>query len=156
MNSKHNPKQARMQAEWFVLNTCKASKRAAVDEEWKQWFRKTHGPAMEANPDLQKLRDKLVAHGGDEALVGNGNVTPEEAQRLLTRGQFWGGEAKSQPMEPRRCHENSRCLMEQGVGEVANGLALSADGLWRPHSWVVTPEGLIETTTPRTAYFGVM
>jgi len=128
----------------------------STDKEWRRWFQETHGPALAANPDLQKLRDKLVAHGGDEALVGAKNVTSEETQRLLTRGQFWAGKAKSQPMEARNCHGNSRCLMEKGLGQVANGLALSKDGLWRPHSWVVTPKGIIETTTPRTAYFGAI
>ena len=35
------------------------------------------------------------------------------------------------------------------------GYALSDDGLWRSHSWVVTDEVLYETTVARELYFGI-
>src|SRR5258708_7764341 len=47
--------------------------------------------------------------------------------------------------------------MREGLGSVVNGYALSKDGLWRQHSWLVTPEGgLVETTVRRAAYFGAV
>lgn len=43
---------------------------------------------------------------------------------------------------------------------IATGYALSEDGLWRCHSWVVQPMArtvrVWETTVKRVAYFGVV
>jgi len=134
-----------------------AAKTTPMDADWKQRVQQTNAPALEADPALRQLHDKILEHGGEEAMVGNTKLPPEEIERLLTRGQYWDGKkSKRQPMEANHCHGNSKCLMKEGVGEVANGYALSKDGLWRYHSWVVTPTGVIETTTPREGYFGAI
>lgn len=132
-----------------------AVKTQPMDADWKKRVQDTNAPALK-DPALAKLHALLLKHGGEEAIVGSQTFPAEEIQRLLTRGKYWDGKAKFKKMRAINCHGNSRCLMEQGLGEVANGFALSKDGLWRPHSWLVTPTGLIETTVPRAAYFGAV
>jgi hypothetical protein len=39
---------------------------------------------------------------------------------------------------------------------IGTGYALSADGLWRQHSWGVRRQGILETTAPREKYFGIL
>jgi hypothetical protein len=128
-----------------------------MDADWKLRVQQINAPALEANPALRKLHGKILEHGGDEAMVGNTKLPSHEIERLLTRGQYWDGtKAKHQPMRAINCHGNSCELMGKGIGQVANGFALSDDGLWRIHSWVVTKTGVIETTTKRVGYFGVV
>lgn len=66
------------------------------------------------------------------------------------------------------CHQNSAEVFLENVDiyRIATGYALSSDGLWRQHSWVVeatssesdydTPSdwNIIETTEVRDEYFG--
>lgn len=65
--------------------------------------------------------------------------------------------SKGIPMQTRGCHENAAVVALQRNWECWTGLALSADGCWRVHSWVRIPSTgrLLETTTPRTMYLGV-
>lgn len=59
-----------------------------------------------------------------------------------------------------RCHFNSARMWDANRGkcQIATGYALSDDGCWRQHSWVVQPltvkYRIWETTEPRIAYFG--
>ena len=129
---------------------------AGMDKEWKQRLEEMIAPQLQARPDLAKLRDKILEHGGEEVLVSEKENLANEVQRLMTRGQYWSGKSRIKKMQHNQCHGNSRCLMQQGIGEVANGFALSPDGLWRNHSWVVTPTGIIETTVKRVGYFGAI
>lgn len=128
-----------------------------MDSEWKQ---RLDMQDSLTDPARQKLRDKLLSYGGEEALIRSSDIPSEEVERLLTRGQFWLGTravTDFKKMEAINCHGNSACLMREGLGEVVNGYALSPDGLWRNHSWLLQPNGkLIETTVRRKAYFGVV
>lgn len=64
-----------------------------------------------------------------------------------------------------QCHKNSAYLWKAnknyraGIFGIATGYALSADGMWRQHSWCVLRKPrsyqIVETTTPRELYFGV-
>jgi hypothetical protein len=40
--------------------------------------------------------------------------------------------------------------------QIGTGYALSDDGIWRRHSWVLEGKRLSETTVPRECYFGVV
>jgi hypothetical protein len=45
---------------------------------------------------------------------------------------------------------------EKRLAAIVTGWALSEDGIWRQHSWGIDWKGrLVETTLPRTRYFGV-
>ena len=63
-------------------------------------------------------------------------------------------ELKMIKMEDCRCHDNSLQLYLSGkVVEIRSGYALSADGLWRHHSWCIDSDGrIVETTVPRLVY----
>ena len=90
----------------------------------------------------------------------------EELAALIERANFLPAEgALLFKMESSACHRNAADLWLSGRepdcrSEVAgcalmSGYALSDDNLWRQHSWVTTREGqIVETTTPRTRYFG--
>jgi hypothetical protein len=66
--------------------------------------------------------------------------------------------------KPCDCHRNSCDLWEANRNNpdirvhIATGYALTKDGMWRQHSWVVWIKArsvkIVETTTPRIAYFG--
>ncbi len=57
----------------------------------------------------------------------------------------------------RECHLNSVALWQASEAlAIGTGYALSDDGLWREHSWAWDGDDhLIETTEPRTSYFGL-
>lgn len=80
--------------------------------------------------------------------------------KALSRGQFFYGSSYMRKGQPSQCHANSAYLWDANRGHcsIATGYALSEDGLWRCHSWVVQPRSrtmrVWETTVKRVAYFG--
>ena len=61
------------------------------------------------------------------------------------------------PMATSQCHQNSALLALGKKWAMMTGMALSDDGCWRAHSWVIDAHGGVrETTTPRTMYYGVV
>ena len=109
--------------------------------------------------DLLPLKKLLLSAGGMRLqLPGfvNEEVTPLEAEILYGMGAFFPGEdARFVPGEPSACHENAARLDDGVTRRRFTGFALSEDGCWRVHSWLMTPDGVIETTGPRTLYFGI-
>ncbi|GHP00741.1 hypothetical protein KSF_107880 [Reticulibacter mediterranei] len=109
---------------------------------------------------LLALEQKLLAHGGTRMVYVN---EPDLAQ-LLERGEVFEGRAKLVRGEPGHCHSNAARLWNEQRAElsIATGYALSEDGLWRQHSWLVRtqPKGsqrqLIETTIRRIKYYGFL
>lgn len=106
------------------------------------------------------LREKLLSFGGDDACI----IEPEEdMDNILKYGQFWFGKsAIMKKGRPNQCHANSCYLWGAGDNpkktRICTGYALSKDGLWRQHSWLVlfkpNSNTIIETTSKRLAYFG--
>jgi hypothetical protein len=125
-----------------------------MDEAWKKRLDEKLALELRNRPELRKLRARLLRVGGEEALVND--IAPAEVRRLLNHGKLWTSEPILNPMHDNQCHSNSRILMELGLGQVASGYGLTPDGLWRPHSWVIDFGTVIETTTPRVAYYGVI
>jgi hypothetical protein len=111
--------------------------------------------AARRRPDLRKLRRRLLAVGGLEVCM-NGMEDPLDVWRMLARGVAAdGGPAGFRRMAACRCYQNALALWLKGRGRVVDGWALSEDGLWRAHGWLVTPKGrILETTVRRLAYFG--
>ena len=118
----------------------------------------------EPTPERQRLREGLLAFGGDFVLIPH---VEEDLAAILTRGELRSGRgAHLEPGSPSQCHSNVSQLYESNEGNpdgriaIATGYALSRDGLWRQHSWGVwydegSPSGLlVETTERRVAYFG--
>lgn len=124
-----------------------------MSDSWKGRLQEMQGDVFGRSPEARKLRDKLLSIGGGEVLLHH--VSPSDISRLLERGQLWSGwKSRMLRMQHNRCHENSVRLWEGKRGDLANGFALSKDGLWREHTWIVNGDVALETTARRVAYYG--
>lgn len=102
---------------------------------------------------------KLLAYGGFGVICGTGVM-----DALIARNLEAGAlpvDASDAVLENNQndiCHANCIKAVEDGDGEYRHmlGYALSADGLWHEHSWLVESYGtIVETTgTSRIAYIG--
>lgn len=141
-----------------------------ASEEWKNtleerntWWYKDKPEAdnpcdQEQMKKMFLLRNRLLSFGGELACM---DLYEADYKDIMERGQFWYGEhARFKKGLPSRCHSNSARLWDanRGACQIATGYALSADGCWRQHSWVVQPlktkHRIWETTVARIAYFG--
>lgn len=110
-----------------------------------------------------RLHDILLQIGGYETCFP---VVEEDMKKILSRGYYRKGTSKMMEGSPSRCHSNvcDLYVLNQRVADVTicTGYALSNDGLWRQHSWLLHRyktrrqhrARVIETTTKRVAYFG--
>lgn len=143
-----------------------------MDQEWAESLKKNNvWWAAEANSvksaneteaakmkKMLVLRDRLLTFGGHVACLP---LVEEDYDNIMQRGQFFYGKGvKFRKGRPSQCHMNSALLWDANRGrcQIATGYALSQDGCWRQHSWVVQPMTrkyrIWETTTRRVAYFG--
>ena len=109
---------------------------------------------------FEQLEEMLVALGGFAA------VPHLEANRqldeLLAAGERFGGAVAIEEGKVSSCHSNSAKLWAAGKADaLATGYGLNG-GLWREHSWALRRSEsagawtVVETTTEREAYFGVI
>lgn len=147
----------------LICNPMDAEWKAQLDQRW--WS--THSTVKPANEkeaaEMQRmfvLRNRLLAFGGEEVCLPD---YEEDYDAIMQRGQFfYGDHARMMRGAPNQCHHNSAMMWDANRGkcQIATGYALSDDGLWRQHSWVVQPLTLSwrvwETTEKRLAYFGVV
>lgn len=145
-----------------------------IDAEWqewidKQWWTTKYKTADDIKPDpfpwapgrvaeMFKLRDLLLSFGGSQVCMPGYD---EDAARIIERGQLWYGDRiHMMKGRPSQCHRNSSYCWEanQDKTVLCTGYALSEDGMWRCHSWLVElrprRNRIVETTEPRIAYFG--
>ena len=124
----------------------------AGDDQCRR-IRERGAELLREQPLLEKLREKLLEHGGKEVVFRK----EPHLDFILSRGSFQpGSKATSMPGEPGDCHGNSARLWlgDPDGRQLWVGYALSADQLWRQHSWVTRDGEIGETTEPRTDYFG--
>jgi hypothetical protein len=135
-----------------------------INNEWKEnistcfWSTSYKGDIVDHLLKIIALRDKLLSFGGDEACMP---VIEPDLNDIISRGQLWPGtRIKMMEGETCHCHANSAYLWDANRHRtvLATGYALSNDGMWRQHSWVVQLNSrrntIIETTKERIAYFG--
>lgn len=140
-----------------------------MDDDWKEqckqnafWFQDTLEAMKAMHPDMDNrlfnLRTKLLNFAGESVCLP---AYEEDLDNLLKYGQFWiGNNVKFMKGEPCRCHANASNLWEQNKDKTAicTGYALSSDGMWRQHSWLLwrkpRSNQIVETTEPRIVYFG--
>lgn len=129
----------------------------SVTERCKAW--------CTADPEAEQLRRTLLVLGGNEIvtpflpeldtgpnpmvlptdMLKHGAVVPKDVM-IIIQG------------DRNACHANAAELWvtkEYGCSGIGTGWGLSNDGLWREHSWGMNRNGIIETTEPRTVYFGM-
>jgi hypothetical protein len=137
-----------------------------LDKDWQEninrdkWWASGYTGAETGMPDDMALIKKLLSFGGYEACV---DYQEPDAKAILERGQLWYGDrVDMMPGQPSQCHLNSSYLWQANKDQfevaIATGYALTSDGMWRQHSWVMLRRyrsvRVIETTTQRIAYFG--
>ena len=114
------------------------------------------------NAKLLDLCRRLMDIGGISIVLPD---FEEDIDDILKYGQLWDNiTTHHMPGRPSQCHANSCDLWynnrnaETFCVSICTGYALSEDGLWRQHSWLMQLKAranvLIETTEPRIAYFG--
>lgn len=113
--------------------------------------------------DFFALHQLLLSIGGNETCFP---PAEEDMEAILKRGRFYPGYSKMMVGKPNQCHRNSCELWlnnrRQFQVSIATGYALSTDGLWRQHTWLIhryrtrtqSRMRLIETTVKRLGYFG--
>ena len=121
------------------------------DDRFKQVDQPDHASVAELCTHLIKLGGTTVCilvaeEQGCLFFLQNGQPISVKRLRLL-EGQ------------PHECHSNSANLWQSNKDQyrLATGYALSEDGIWRRHSWVLdVNDTLIETTEVRVMYYGVV
>jgi len=130
---------------------------APMEDAWRRWLARQAGRAITRQPRLAALWRRLLDLGGAAACFAD---TEPDLESLLARGRVFAGPARLQPGGPGACHENTAQLWQghPATLQIVTGYALSADGCWRQHSWLLDSSGrpppLVETTAPRLLYFG--
>lgn len=108
---------------------------------------------IDHDPRWGQLRQRLLDIGGDEVVPRGGEP---HLWHLLQDGQVWNLQVELDEMVTRACHQNSAALCENNPDyKLVTGYALSPDGLWRQHTWVVDGIIIVETTELRDMYYGV-
>ncbi|MBQ0904544.1 hypothetical protein [Micromonospora sp. U21] len=99
---------------------------------------------------------KLLSFGG--SLVVPPGKPESDLEELRAGGSAFGSAVRYVQGDAGECHRNVAALWIDGVIEsIGTGYALSADELWRQHSWGVERDGaLVETTDERRAYVGIV
>src|ERR1035437_5614422 len=124
---------------------------------WAKW----HKVPFALRPDLQLLKRRLCRVAGRRFQVSwvvNKDIEEGLAEILLDLGAFFKGMPSIlRKGEPCDCHANARKIAAKAFKyRKYTGLALSKDDpVWRVHSWVHGPEGIIETTEKRMLYYGI-
>jgi len=113
--------------------------------------------------DFKELEEILLNEAGDKVQ----EVYEEDLDELINRGVFYSDDLvmKQVPMSPSKCHRNVAEFYQNWMDEhnspdeigLLTGWALSNDGIWRQHSWIILwyDDMIIETTEPRTWYYGI-
>ena len=136
-----------------------------MDEDWKarcreQWW----GPGSKhpfpegwrRETEHRAVMVRCLSFGGEAVCM---HEEDPDIMGIFTKGVFiYGDNATLTQMRTNNCHENVLVLLESNPRRYApmTGYALSEDGVWRSHSWLVDirTDALVETTKRRTAYFG--
>ena len=140
-----------------------------MPDNWKErcrsnsfWFQDTVAEAKKMFPGMDEhmfeLKARLLDFAGEAVCLPG---YEEDLENILEYGQFWlGYNAERIPGEPCQCHENSALLWRENrdITNICTGYALSEDGMWRQHSWLIhrkpRSNKIVETTRPRVLYYG--
>jgi hypothetical protein len=172
----HDPRDFSALPRRFVVSPARTPMRAATDEQHDAyiangWTRHTPFTALPVHLEAQRermssylegmnhLKTRLLTLGGwGVCFIG----FEEHLVALLRRGVVYSGLSRMMPGEPSRCHANAAAcyIANRDRCSIATGYALSSDGIWRQHSWIVQPgmgrrQRVFETTTKRVRYYGV-
>jgi hypothetical protein len=128
--------------------------RAIEDKKWSTDLKKQTDEYLQINPEYKPLVDKLLNIGGDFVIIWR---YEPDLDKLISRGKLFKNKIILKQMDFSHCHENAAKLWFKNKNlKIVTGWALSDDGLWRQHSWILKNNTIIETTEIREKYFGVI
>jgi hypothetical protein len=113
--------------------------------------------ASAQQPELKLLKPLLLKLGG--AYVVAPQRPDPDLPLLIEFGFVTSGPVLVKSMDHQACHRNVAEIWKarkHGVVAIGSGYALSSDDLWWEHSWGILREGILETTTKRLKYFGLV
>lgn len=144
-----------------TLSAKNVHKLEPLDEERREFLGTRTKKAIRENPYLKELRDHMLEIGGEAVVLWNGSNSERFVRDLIALGNIRPGVGlRMQRGDPGNCHENSRRLASKRPQQYlrCTGYALSADNVWRPHSWIWDVKGdcIVETTEKRLVYFGMI
>ena len=144
-----------------ILSARKIGNLKTLGEQRREFLRARTRKAIRENSYLEKFHDHVLDIGGEAVVLWNGSNSERFVKDLTTGGKLWSKVGlRMERGEPCNCHENSRRIASKCPERYlrCTGYALSADSVWRPHSWVwdVKRKRIIETTEKRLIYFGVI
>lgn len=114
-------------------------------------------------PQFRELHEILLSIGGYETCFPD---FEEDMRAILERAYFRKGTSRVVKGQANHCHANAAYIYWENRKKedlrICTGYALSMDGIWRQHSWVLRTyrnrtqlrQQVIETTQKRVAYFG--
>jgi hypothetical protein len=124
------------------------------DPEQIKALRRRMEKTAEEDPRMGDLYDVLLGIAGFAATA---DLDPD-VEKILERGRLFGTRnLKTVRGRASACHENAARLWmcNRDKYSIVTGWAMSDDGIWRQHSWVIDrSDRVIETTLPRIAYYG--
>jgi len=126
-----------------------------MTEEQQRLLSRRLQEATQQQPEIMTLRALLLARGGMELVAPP--TLDADMGKLIEEGSDMVYSVVFNLLDEGRCHENAAELWSEGkecLSGIGTGYALSADGLWRRHSWIVRPGEIVETTEERVKYFG--
>jgi hypothetical protein len=128
-----------------------------VTAQQKSFLNDRFCEAAEQQPEIRALRRILLRIGGVQLVAppNHDSILPT----LIEAGFTMSTPSARKPMRPGTCHVNISSLWMRRLRDIVGigtGYALSADGLWRQHSWGVRRQGILETTALREKYFGIL
>jgi len=119
----------------------------------REFLEKVRHAHLQIHPEFTQLEQRLLSMGGDMVVPRR---EPDQ-DKILSGGRLWTGyNIKIISGTPNNCHGNVAELWRSNPKRyhIETGWALSEDGLWRQHSWIIDGRTVIETITPREKYFG--
>jgi hypothetical protein len=116
----------------------------------KNGKRKIH---IKLQPEYKDLENILLKIGGNKIVY----IENPAVKSVVEVGKILKYKPILKEMEQSHCHDNVYKLWKKSRNKIrmATGWALTKDdGMWRCHSWGVSKNRIIETTTKRDIYFG--
>jgi hypothetical protein len=104
---------------------------------------------------IEKLRSILLTIAGSKVV---GLAFNHYVGGILFNGrQFSTTGLRQEHGDRSQCHQNTAQLYISGryrEASIVTGYALFDDGIWRRHSWLLNLDSIVESTVPRTIYYG--
>lgn len=120
------------------------------------WY-KENRETIKSNIVSRKVLNIMTSNRKNKTVVVRfSEITSWEMDLFANLGKFFSTKGRTyKKMKLNHCHSNAeKLLFNNKVDSIAIGFALSADGLWRSHSWGLKKDKIVETTQPFIRYFG--